>query len=178
MASGDRLGPGRLPPGEAATCKHAGMADRTEVTIEVAAGPTALYEMVSDVPRMGEWSPENVGCTWLGGATGPSVGARFKGKNQRGWRRWSTINEVVEADPGRTFAFRTTSFGLRVALWRYDFTGERDGPTTVTESWTDERGTIITVGGRLATGVGDRASHNREGMTQTLEALKAAAEAG
>lgn len=155
------------------------MADRTEVTVEVAAGPMALYEMVSDVPRMGEWSPENVGCTWLGGATGASVGARFKGKNQRGWRRWSTVNEVVEADPGRAFAFRTSSFGLRVALWRYAFMGDDpDGPTTVTESWTDERGTIITVGGRLATGVGDRSTHNREGMETTLAAVKAAAEAG
>lgn len=163
---------------DAATCKHAGMADGTEVSIDVAAGPATLYEMVSDVTRMGEWSPENVGCTWMGGAAGPAVGARFKGKNQRGWRRWSTVNEVVEAEPGRAFAFRTSSFGLKVAVWRYRFDGDdAAGTCTVTESWTDERGALITVGGKLATGVGDRASHNREGMQQTLAAVKAAAEA-
>ena len=50
------------------------------------------------------------------------------------------------------------------------------GTCTVTESWADERGTLITVGGRLATGVADRDAHNREGMAQTLAALKAAAE--
>jgi hypothetical protein len=156
-----------------------GMADSTEVSVEVAAGPTTLYEMISDVTRMGEWSPENVGCAWMGGATGPVVGSRFKGRNQRGWRRWSTVNEVVEAEPGESFAFRTSSFGLAVARWSYRFDGDDpDGPTTVTESWTDERGKLIHVAGGLATGVGDRATHNRAGMEQTLEALKVAAEAG
>ena len=135
--------------------------------------------MVSDVTRMGEWSPENVGCEWLGGATGPAVGARFKGTNQRGRRRWSSLNEVVEAEPGAVFAFRTSAMGLKVAEWRYTFEGdETAGTCTVTESWTDERGTLITVGGRLATGVADREAHNREGMRQTLAALKAAAEGG
>ena len=86
--------------------------------MEVAAAPSALYAMVSDVTRMGEWSPENVGCAWIGGATGPAVGARFKGRNQRGWCRWSTVNEVVEAEAGRVFAFRTSSMGLKVAEWR------------------------------------------------------------
>lgn len=155
------------------------MADRTEVSVEVAAGPTTLYEMVSDVTRMGEWSPENVGCAWVGDAAGPAVGARFKGRNQRGWRRWSTLNEVIEDDPGRAFAFRTSSFGLKVAQWRYGFDGDdATGRCTVTESWTDQRGAIISLAGRLATGVGDRAAHNREGMQQTLAALKAVAETG
>ena len=144
----------------------------------IEASPAVLYDMVSDVTRMGEWSPENVGCRWIGGATGPAVGAQFKGKNQRGWRRWSTVNEVVEAQPGQAFAFRTSSFGLLVALWRYQFDGDdAKGTCTVTESWSDERGILITVGGRLATGVADRTSHNRAGMEQTLAALKAAAEA-
>ncbi len=147
--------------------------------MEVAATPSALYAMVSDVTRMGEWSPENVGCAWVGGATGPAVGARFKGKNQIGGHKWSTVNEVVEAEPGKAFAFRTSSMGLKVAEWRYRFDGdEAAGTCTVTESWTDQRGAIITFGGRLATGVADRDAHNRDGMAQTLAALKAAAETG
>lgn len=153
------------------------MGEPVEVSVDVAAAPSTLYALVSDVTRMGEWSPENVGCTWLGGARTPVVGARFKGKNQRGWRRWSTVNEVIEAEPGEVFAFRTSSMGLPVAEWRYRFDGdENSGTCTVTESWTDERGTLITIGGRLATGVADRDTHNREGMRQTLAALRAAAE--
>jgi uncharacterized protein YndB with AHSA1/START domain len=153
------------------------MADSVEVHIDIAAAPSTLYSMVGDVTRMGEWSPESVGCEWIGGASGPAVGARFKGKNQLGRHRWSTVNEVVEAEPGKVFAFRTSSMGLKVAEWRYRFDGdEAAGTCTVTESWTDERGTLITVGGRFATGVADRDAHNREGMAQTLAALKAAAE--
>lgn len=156
----------------------AAMAEPVEVSVDVAAAPSALYAMVSDVTRMHEWSPENVACSWNGGASGPTVGARFSGRNRRGWRRWSTVNEVVEAQPGAVFAFRTSSMGLPVAEWRYRFADDEDGGTTVTESWTDQRGTLISVLGRLATGVGDRAVHNRESMRQTLAALKAAAEAG
>lgn len=153
------------------------MADRVEVSVEVAASPATLYAMVSDVTRMGDWSPENIGCEWVGGATGPAVGACFKGKNRIGGHRWTTVNEVVEAAPGKVFAFRTTSFGLKVAEWRYEFTGdETAGTCAVTESWIDQRGALITFGGRLATGVADREAHNREGMAQTLAALKTAAE--
>lgn len=154
------------------------MGEPVEVSVEVAAAPSTLYAMVSDVTRMHEWSPENVACEWTGGATGPAVGARFKGKNQRGSRRWSSVNEVVEAEPGVAFAFRTSAAGMKVSVWRYRFAGdEAAGTCTVTESWTDERGTLITVLGRLATGVADREAHNRAGMRQTLAALKAAAEA-
>lgn len=154
------------------------MGEPVEVSVEVAAAPSVLYGMVSDVTRMHEWSPENVACEWTGGTTGPAVGARFTGKNRRGSRRWSSVNEVVEAEPGVAFAFRTTALGLKVSLWRYAFAGdEAAGTCTVTESWTDERGGLITVVGRLATGVADRDAHNRDGMRQTLDALKAAAEA-
>ena len=43
-----------------------------------------LYDLVSDLPRMGEWSPENTGGKWVNGAAGPVVGARFKGSNKSG----------------------------------------------------------------------------------------------
>ena len=40
-----------------------------EVSETVTAKADRLYELVSDLPRMGEWSPENTGGKWLGGAT-------------------------------------------------------------------------------------------------------------
>ena len=148
------------------------------VTTEVEAPPERIYDLVSDVTRMGDWSPEAVGARWLRDASGPAVGARFKGKNQKGWRRWSTTCEVVEADRGRRFAFRVTSVGgLPVATWRYRM--ERAGDrTTLTEEWTDDRAGVMNLLGKLATGVADRKEHNRAGMEQTLASLKAAAEAG
>ena len=71
---------------------------------------------VSDVTRMGEWSPETVRCEWIDGATGPAVGATFKGSNKRGIARWSTKPVVVAAEPGREFAFvvdETTKWAFR-----------------------------------------------------------------
>ncbi len=144
-----------------------------ELSRVVGASPERLYALVSDLPRMGEWSPENNGGKWLKGAAGPAVGAKFKGKNSHGWRRWSTIATVVTADPGRAFAFDVTSTGLRVAQWGYRFAAV-EGGTEVTEYWTDHRSPMLAKITSVAVGVADRRSHNRAGMEQTLERLAAA----
>jgi uncharacterized protein YndB with AHSA1/START domain len=150
------------------------MTELVSVEREVAAPPDTVWSMVSDVTRMGEWSPEAVGGRWLGGATGPAVGAKFRGKNQRGWRRWSTTAEVVECEPGRAFAFDVSTGPLKVARWGYRIEPTPSG-CTVEERWEDHRGALIKGVGRLATGVSDRATHNRESMAETLDNLAQAA---
>lgn len=150
------------------------MAGPVVVSREVAAPAERVWAMVSDVTRMGQWSPENVGGRWLGGASGPTPGARFRGTNRRGWRRWSTRCTVVDADPPRRFAFRVTSGGLAVAEWRYELE-PTDAGCRVTETFVDQRGVLVRTAGRLLTGVADRAAHNRAGMRQTLDALAEAA---
>jgi hypothetical protein len=153
------------------------MSDSTSVSIHIDAPAETIYELVSDLPRMGEWSPETQRCEWIGGATGAAVGARFKGHNRIGWRRWSTKGEVVTADPGRELAWDVRSvFNLPVARWRYVMHPKAEGGTEVTESTEDKRGVIISVLGRLVSGVGDRESHNTEGMRATLQRIKAEAE--
>lgn len=147
-----------------------------EVTRDIAAPAKEVWALVSDVSRMGEWSPENVGGEWRGGATGPAVGAKFRGRNQRGWRRWSTACRVTECEPGKEFVFRVSAVGMDVADWGYHVKPTADG-CSVTETWDDQRGGLIRVLGKLTTGVGDRAEHNRAGMAKTLEGLAAAAEA-
>src|SRR5260370_13087679 len=94
-----------------------------EVKVEerIAAPPDALYAMVSDVTRTGEWSPENRGGRWLDKTIGPSVGARFRGSNRRGFRRWATTCTVVVADTGRRFTFDVAVAGITVARWAYEF---------------------------------------------------------
>jgi len=150
---------------------------QVRVEREVGAPAETVWAMVSDVTRMGEWSPENAGGRWLGGATGPEVGARFRGRNQRGWHRWSTACTVVESEPGRSFAFEVTAAGLKVARWGYELEPTASG-CRVTETWDDQRqGWLIGAIGRLGTGVADRAEHNRHSMEETLERLARAAEA-
>ena len=75
-----------------------------EVSLEVAAPARLLWELVSDVTRMGEWSPESTGAQWRSGTPG-AVGATFRGANRRGRATWSTICQVVASEPGRVFAF-------------------------------------------------------------------------
>jgi hypothetical protein len=153
------------------------VSDSVSVTKETSASAETLWAMVSDVTRMGEWSPENEGGEWLGGATAPQPGAKFRAKNRVGKKSWSTVSAVVDAEPGRRFSFRVSAGPVKVADWSYTFESTPNG-CRVTESWTDLRPGWFKPIARLGTGVGDRPAHNRAGMEQTLERLAAAAESG
>jgi uncharacterized protein YndB with AHSA1/START domain len=147
----------------------------SEAAIHIDAEPATVYELVADVTRMGEWSPETVSAEWLDGATGAAVGARFKGKNKRKMS-WSTTCTVVAADPGREFTF---DVGKGETRWRYRFE-PAGGGTDVTESCevVKEPGAFGKLLTRLGTGVrwDDREADLVKGMEQTLANVKQAAE--
>jgi len=151
------------------------MAGQVSVTREIAAPAEQVWALVSDVTRMGEWSPENAGATWLPGVKSPQRGAKFLGKNRSGWRRWWTVGKIIDAEPGRLLTFRITAPVLPVAEWSYTFEPTATG-CRVTESWTDQRSRLFRPVTERVTGVGDRAAHNRAGMEQTLDRLKSAVE--
>jgi uncharacterized protein YndB with AHSA1/START domain len=140
------------------------------VTRHVTASPETVWSLVTDLPRMGEWSPENNGGSWVGGVHSAAVGAKFKGNNSAGTKRWTTTATVVEMSAPRQFAFDVSVAGLSVARWAYTIEPDGDG-CTVTETWTDRRGRLAAFLGGMATGVKDRGAHNRAGMERTLEAL-------
>jgi uncharacterized protein YndB with AHSA1/START domain len=144
-------------------------------SIRIDAPPERVYDIVTDVAQMGRLSPECTGGRWLDGATGPAVGARFKGSNKRGLARWSTTNEVEEATPGEAFAFKTLQSGYR---WIYRFEPDGDG-TVVTERREPfrDRPRLAKVFTQLLLGGEDGHTEElRAGMQQTLERLKAIAE--
>jgi hypothetical protein len=144
-----------------------GTTGAAEVHIEAA--PDTVYRVVSDVTRMGEWSPETTKCVWLDGATGAAVGARFKGSNKRGFVRWSTKPTVVVAEPGREFAF---DVGTDVR-WTYRFEGEGDG-TKLSESFEMLRDLrwYYAVAERWLMNVRDRKADLELAMTETLQHIK------
>jgi uncharacterized protein YndB with AHSA1/START domain len=148
-----------------------------EVTVErvINASPDDLWSRVANIDRMGDLSPENVGGTWLKGATGPAVGARFKGDNENGKKKWSTNGKVIECEPGRAFAFEVTAGPFKVSRWTYRFEPTATG-CQVTETWTDDRGKFVVFMGKIVSGVGDRAVHNRATMEATLDRLAALSE--
>ena len=82
------------------------------VVRDVAADPDVVWGLVSDLVGMGRWSPENRGGRWIDGATGPTVGAVFRGRNRIRWRRWQTNVTVIESDPPRRLAFRLKILSL------------------------------------------------------------------
>ena len=154
--------------------------DRDSVSLYMEAPPETVYELVADVTRMPEFSPEIRRCSWLDGATGPAVGARFGAVNkvQRG-PAWTNKPVVTVVEPGRAFAFaRTEKFGGTVE-WTYRFEPERSG-TNVIESYEVTR-PISRIGWFIIGGLfgrKNRAADLRAGMQQTLERVRAVAERG
>lgn len=157
------------------------MAERTRhdsVSLDIAAPPDAVYDLVADITRMGEWSPECFQCQWTKGATGPAVGARFKAKNKGGrGPAWFNTPVVTAAEPGREFAFNRSGPGIGSYTWRYQFEPSATG-TRLTESFDAERplGKAMTWLTMKWTGSENRDADLHEGMTTTLARIKAAAE--
>jgi hypothetical protein len=145
---------------------------RGGASIDIAAPPEKVYDLISDVTRMGEWSPETRSATWLDGANGPAVGARFKGTNRLGPVRWSTKPTVEVADPGREFTFVVTVLGRKATRWSYKLAPTEAG-THVEETWSQDE-SIPTVLRVIITP--PRAKMLDDGCAKTLAALKQAAE--
>ncbi|MBG0826517.1 SRPBCC family protein [Planomonospora sp. ID67723] len=145
-------------------------------SIEISAPPEAVYDLVADVTGMSGWNVECERVRWVGRIREPRPGARFRGSNRNGRRRWSTVCTITAAEPGRTFAYHVRAGGVvDVAIWRFDITATRGGCLVEQKTW-DTRGRFVRAAGRLATGVADRAGHNAANMRRTLENLKAVAE--
>jgi len=148
-----------------------------EVKVRVEAPPERVWALVGDPTRMGEWSPECTKVSWTGGAAGPAPGARFRGSNRNGVRRWSTTNTIVTFVPGSELAWDVSLLGMPIAQWTYRIRPEANGMAcTVVESFTDRRGGLLQAIGPIGRGVKDVETHNRAGMELTLARIKAAAE--
>ena len=143
-------------------------------SIDIAAPPHLVYALVSDIERMGEWSPEAVGGRWLDGGTG-NVGDWFEGQNQSGERRWTRKCEVAEAAPGDGFTFVVGGVATNCTWWSYEMT------PTVTGTHLTERWWIVNKSPALVQASAEqyaaRIRRTQEMLPATLAGLKAAAEA-
>ena len=146
---------------------------RDSVTVHMDASPAEVWALVSDVTRIGEFSPETFEAEWLGDADGPAVGARFRGhvkRNGRGPTYWSPC-EVVECEPERVFAFAVGSASRPINTWRYELAPADGGGTDVTESFELAPALPMKVYWTLFGWA--RGKTNREGMRTTLQRIKA-----
>lgn len=148
------------------------------VTVRIDAPPEKVWDLISDVTRIGDYSPETFEAEWLDGATGPAVGARFRGhvkRNQKGPVYWTTCT-VLECEPGREFAFGVGAPDKApLNVWRFHLEPVPGGGTDVTESFTLADNLALRVYWKLFGWT--RGKTNRNGMQTTLERIKAKAEA-
>ncbi len=161
------------------------MSDRPTVEEEIVvnAPPARVWELITDLNLMGQWSPEYQGGEWLDGAAGPAVGARFKGRNKRGEREWESTSTVLESEPGRSFAWAAGDPGNAAATWRFDLIPEGPGTrvhqhvelgpgpsglTAVIDARPDREEDIVAA----------RTAEHSRNMQATLAGLKASAEQG
>jgi len=146
-------------------------------SVVVDRAPEELYDMVSDITRMGEWSPVCKACWWDEGASA-RVGAWFTGRNEVPGRTWETRAEIVAADRGVEFAFIVNGTWTR---WGYTFTPV-DGGTRIVESWAFLPGGMAMFAERFGDDADaqleQRYEMARTGIPATLAAIKVAAEPG
>ena len=146
------------------------------VTVHMDAPPEAVWDLVSDVTKIGRYSPETFEAEWLDGATGPEAGARFRGhvkRNGRGPTYWSPC-EVLVAEPNREFTFGVGPPGKAINVWSYVLKPAAGGGTDVTESFRLADALPLRIYWTLLGWA--RGRTNREGMRQTLERIKAEVE--
>ena len=141
----------------------------------MSAGPEDIWALVSDVTQIGRYSPETFEAEWLEGATGPAVGARFRGhvkRNGIGPVYWTPCT-VITSEPGRQFSFGVGPSDKPLSVWGYHLEPAGDG-TDVTETF--DLTPILGLRLYWALWGWSRGRVNRRGMRTTLERIKAEVE--
>lgn len=146
---------------------------RATTTVDAPVG--AVYALVSDVTRTGEWSPTCHACVWEDPAE-RGVGARFTGHNRTATREWSSTSTVVTADPGQEFSWEV---GQGYVRWGY-LLSTQGGGTVLTHTWefteAGQRFFEEKYGQDAPAEVAQRTAAARADIPRTLEAIRALAE--
>jgi uncharacterized protein YndB with AHSA1/START domain len=146
--------------------------DVSDATIEINAPVEHVFELVTDLTRMGEWSPECYKVTWDDGHDGPKFGATFTGFNRVDAYEWEAPGEITDFSRNRVFEFQVPRGSLVATTWRFEFESSGDS-TTLRESFhapmLNQVGSPSNFPGRF------EMLHN--GIVATVASIKAAAEA-
>lgn len=146
-------------------------------SVFVARDPESVYALVSDVTRMGEWSPVCRACWWDEPAQGPREGAWFTGRNETPERVWETRSQVTVAD-GRSFVWEVNGGWVR---WGFTVAPESGG-TRLAERWRllapGVAGFRERYGADAEAEIAQRTEAAYTGIPKTLAAIKRTAEAG
>ena len=146
--------------------------EQGSASIEINAAPEEVWNLVAEITRMGEWSPECVRAEWQSGATGPEVGAKFLGFNKIDAYEWDASGLVTKCEVAKLFEFKVPRDSETPTIWRFEFAASGSG-TTLTESFDAP---LLNVAGSPSNFEG-RHEMLIEGIETTIANIKAAAEA-
>lgn len=153
----------------------------------VAAPPELVWDLVADVTRVGEWSPECIRAAWLGAPFRPQPGARFIGRNRfpNGFE-YEVTCVITETNRPRAFAWVVLDDSNNQArpssLWQYWIDPLPGGGSRVRQRFTHGpgdsylRAVATEASDRAAEIIAARLDGLRANMSATLGAMKAAAE--
>ncbi len=112
------------------------MRRRCEASAVIGAPVYAVWNIVSDVTRVGEWSGECQSCGWVGSSDSSLPGAQFRGRNRRGSMRWTRLNQVIRAEPPHSLVWRTIARFPYLDSTEWQLNLAEDGSATkVTEAF-------------------------------------------
>jgi len=146
-----------------------------QVRTRIDAPPEVVWDLLADLERMGEWSPECYRVEWLEGATSPATpGAQFRGHNRFGRMKWSVTCQVQTAERGKQLSWSTVEKGREMVRWTYRLE-PNDSGTDIVESFEVK---WLPPLARLAEDVLMRSRDRRreEAMKATLNRIKSVAE--
>ncbi len=145
-----------------------------ESSVDIAAPPSVVWPLVTDLAGMSERSPQVMRTVVRGG--GPiGLGSRAINLNRRGLLFWPTRSTVVRFEPEREFAFRIKE---NWTIWSFTLTPTDSGTHLVQRreapdglSGLSARLTKAMLGGQKVF-----TAELREGMAATLASIRADAE--
>ncbi len=146
------------------------------VTVHMNASADEVWALVSDITRIGEFSPETFEAKWVGDADGPALGAKFKGhvkRNEIGPTYWTTC-KVTHCEPCKDFGFGVMAGERAINNWLYEIAPNADG-VDVTESFLMPESAAVKI--YTATLGKLRTKRNLKDMRRTLERMRDVVEA-
>lgn len=149
--------------------------ERIESSIDIEASPAAVWSVVSDLRRMGEWSPQCKKMIIRGGEV--REGVRTINLNRQGWKWWPTRSYVKVFEPEKRLVLKIAENGT---LWSYELEPTATG-TRLTEARLAPNGVskISKVLTNSVLGGTERFEDElQRGIEETLAKIKVAAERG
>jgi len=116
------------------------MIAKVTVTLVCSAEPAALWSLITDPTRIGDFSDECVLGEWILPFSEPSVGARFQGTNQAQLSdgrvyQWTRPCTITIHEPIRRYAYLTHDrWDEPASQWKFDLSWSGD-ETRVTHSF-------------------------------------------